>query len=109
MLQMSNLTRMTDHFVRRYTDYPSLHHYLKSYTIGGDTLRGLDVDTWLIAAADDPILPVEDVGRLPTLRQLRITRTRYGGHCGYCEGRPGPSWLEQSIGRMLSGRLTSAS
>jgi len=111
MLQMSSLTRMTDHFVHRYTDYPSLHHYLKSYTIGGDTLRGLDVDTWLIAATDDPILPVEDVGRLPSLRQLRITRTRYGGHCGYCEGRPGPSWLEQSIGRMLSGQrsVTSAS
>ena len=103
MLRMTRLTQMTDHFVRRYTDYPSLDHYLRSYTIGGDTLRGLDVNTWLIAATDDPILPVEDVGRLPPLRQLRITRTRYGGHCGYREGRPGPTWLERSIGRVLSG------
>ena len=103
MLRMSTLTEMTDHFVRRYTDYPSLNHYLKSYTLDGDALSGLDVNTWLIAATDDPILPVEDVNGLPPLRNLRITRTRFGGHCGYYEGRPGPSWLERGIERMLSG------
>jgi uncharacterized protein len=103
MLRMSSLTQMTDHFVRSYTEYPSLNHYLKGYTLGGNTLRGLDVNAWLIAATDDPILPVEDVDRLPPLRNLTITRTRFGGHCGYYDGRPGPSWLERSIERMLSG------
>ena len=103
MLQMSSLTKMADYFVRRHTDYPSLHHYLKSYTLVGDSLRGLDVNAWLVAATDDPIIPVEDVNRLPKLRTLRITRTRFGGHCGYYDGKPGPSWLERRIERTLSG------
>ena len=71
MLQLSSLTKMADYFVRRYTDYPSLHHYLKSYTLVGDSLRGLDVNAWLVAATDDPIIPVEDVNRLPKLRNTQ--------------------------------------
>jgi uncharacterized protein len=103
MVQMSSLTKMADYFVRRYTDYPSLHHYLKSYTLVGDSLRSLDVNAWLVAATDDPIIPVEDVNRLPKLHTLRITRTRFGGHCGYYDGKPGPSWLERRVERTLSG------
>jgi hypothetical protein len=103
MVRKPTLTQMADHFVRRYTSFPSLHHYLKGYTLLGNTLRGLDVDAWLVAATDDPIIPVEDVDRLPTLRTLRVTRTRFGGHCGFYEGKPGPSWLERRIERTLSG------
>jgi len=103
MLRMSSLTQMADYFVRRYTNFRSLHHYLRGYTLVGDTLRGLDVNSWLIAATDDPIIPVEDVDRLPSLRTLTVTRTRFGGHCGYYDGKPGPSWLERRIERALSG------
>ena len=35
--------------------------------------------------------------RLPALASLVVTRTRFGGHCGYYDGRPGPSWLEREI------------
>ena len=103
LLRMSSLTQMADYFVRRYTEYPSLYHYLKSYTLVGNTLHDLNVSAWLIAATDDPIIPVEDLDRLPILSSLRITRTRFGGHCGYYDGKPGPSWLERRIEAMLSG------
>ena len=103
MLRLQTLTQMADHFVRRYTSFPSLHHYLAGYTLLGNTLRDLDVNAWLVAATDDPIIPVEDVDRLPRLRTLSITRTRFGGHCGYHEGKPGPSWLERRIEHTLAG------
>ena len=103
MLQMSSLTQMADYFVRRYTSFRTLDDYLWAYTLLGDKLHSLDVDAWLVAATDDPIIPVADVERLPALRNLRITRTRFGGHCGYYDGKRGPSWLERSIGRMLGG------
>jgi predicted alpha/beta-fold hydrolase len=102
LLRMSSLTQMTEHFVRRYTDYRSLDNYLRSYTLVGDALRKLDINTWLLAATDDPILPVEDVDRLPVLQKLRITRTQFGGHCGFIDGQRGPSWLERSIERTLT-------
>jgi predicted alpha/beta-fold hydrolase len=103
MLQMSSLTQMADHFVRRYTSFPSLQHYLRGYTLLGDTLGGLDVSAWLVAATDDPIIPARDIECLPSLRTLRVTRTRFGGHCGYYDGKPGPSWLERRIERTLRG------
>lgn len=102
MLQMSSLTQMADHFVRRYTTFPSLHHYLQGYSLLGATLRGLDVNAWVVAATDDPIIPVRDIERLPSLRALKVTRTRFGGHCGYYDGKPGPSWLERRIERTLT-------
>lgn len=102
MLRMSSLTQMADHFVRRYTSFPSLDHYLRGYTLVGNTLLDLDVNSWLVAATDDPIIPVDDVDRLPSLRRLRVTRTRFGGHCGYYDGKPGPNWLERRIERILS-------
>jgi predicted alpha/beta-fold hydrolase len=103
LLQMSSLMEMTAHFVRRYTDFRSPRRYLDSYTLVGDALRGLDVNASLIAAIDDPILPAGDVDRLPPLRRLTITRTRFGGHCGFYDGRRGPSWLERGIESALSG------
>jgi predicted alpha/beta-fold hydrolase len=103
MLRMSSLTDMASHFVRRYTNYRSLENYLNGYTLVGDTLQELAANAWVVAATDDPILPVEDVERLPRLPNLRLTRTRFGGHCGFCDGRTGPGWLERSIERTLSG------
>jgi predicted alpha/beta-fold hydrolase len=108
ILRASNLTEMADLFVRRYTDYYSLNQYLKSYSLVGDTLQSLEAQTWLIAATDDPILPVADVERLPALEKLQITRTQFGGHCGFVDGKAGPGWLERSIGRVLNGESEQA-
>jgi predicted alpha/beta-fold hydrolase len=102
MLRMSSLTQMAEHFVRRFTNYRSLDNYLHGYTLVGDSLNGLEARTWVVAATDDPILPVDDVDRLPLLPNLSITRTRFGGHCGFYDGRTGPGWLERSIERALT-------
>jgi uncharacterized protein len=103
IMRMGSLTEMADHFVRRYTGYYSLNQYLKSYSLVGDTLQSLEAKTWVIAATDDPILPVADVDRLPALDKLQITRTQFGGHCGFIDGNAGQGWLERSIERVLSG------
>jgi predicted alpha/beta-fold hydrolase len=102
MLRMSSLTQMAEHFVRRFTNYRSLDNYLHGYTLVGEALSSLDSRTWVVAATDDPILPVDDVDRLPPLPNLSITRTRFGGHCGFYDGRTGPGWLERSIERTLT-------
>jgi len=101
MLRMPSLTEMTDYLVRKYTDYPSLEQYLQGYAIVGEALRTLEARSRVIAAMDDPIIPAADLDRLPSLPALEITRTRFGGHCGYFDGRPGPSWLEREIAAEL--------
>ena len=99
MLRLQTLTQMADHFVRRYTSFPSLHHYLAGYTLLGNTLRDLDVNAWLVAATDDPIIPVDDflALRLPSHAKLEIAP--YGGHCGFLPGPGGRSYAEDFIVR----------
>jgi predicted alpha/beta-fold hydrolase len=102
LLRMSSLTQMADHFVRRFTNYRSLDNYLNGYTLAGGALGTLEARTWVVAATDDPILPVHDVDRLPPLPNLSVTRTRFGGHCGFYDGLTGPSWLARGIENALT-------
>jgi predicted alpha/beta-fold hydrolase len=49
----------------------------------------------VIAAGDDPIIPSSDLARLARVRNLAVTQTRYGGHCGFHDGQSGPTWVER--------------
>ncbi|HSQ69755.1 MAG TPA: hypothetical protein VLM41_06690, partial [Steroidobacteraceae bacterium] len=57
---------------------------------------GLAASTRIIASEDDPIIPAGDLARLARAPSLSITRTRYGGHCGYYSGGE-ESWLAREI------------
>ncbi|HVN43410.1 MAG TPA: alpha/beta fold hydrolase [Steroidobacteraceae bacterium] len=97
ILHLDSLTAMTDVLVRRFTGFPSLADYLQGYAITGDRLTGLASPARIIAAADDPIIPADDLDRLAPSPQLTVTCSRFGGHCGFYEGGRGPTWLEREV------------
>jgi len=97
VIALDNLTDMTDQLVRRYGGYPSLPEYLRGYAVVGEALAGIVPRTRIISAADDPIIPAEDLARLARPSALTITRTRFGGHCGFHEGRRGSTWIEREV------------
>jgi predicted alpha/beta-fold hydrolase len=103
MLRMTSLTEMTAALVRRYTEFRGLEEYLGGYALVNGALGALAVNSRVIAALDDPIIPAADLDRLPRVPALRLTRTRLGGHCGYYDGRAG--WLERTIVEELLGQL----
>jgi predicted alpha/beta-fold hydrolase len=103
MLRMTSLTEMTAALVRRYTEFGGLEEYLGGYALVNGALGALAVNSRVIAALDDPIIPAVDLDRLPRVPALRLTRTRLGGHCGYYDGRAG--WLERTIVEELLGQL----
>jgi hypothetical protein len=94
---LDNLTDMTDHLVRRYGGFPSLPEYLRGYAVGGDALGSIVHPTRIIAAADDPIIPAEDLARIARPAALDVTRTTLGGHCGFYDARRGSTWIEREI------------
>lgn len=94
---LDNLTDMTDHLVRRYGGFPSLQEYLQGYAVVGDALRSIAHPTRIISAADDPIIPAEDLGRVARPGALTVTRTTFGGHCGYFDARRGSTWIEREV------------
>ena len=103
VLALDDLTGMTDLLARKYGGYPSLADYLQGYAIVGDALAGIAARTRIIAAADDPIIPAEDLTRLARPRALEITLTSSGGHCGFYEGRHGSTWIEREVAATLLG------
>ncbi len=93
----TTLRRMTAELIRRFTEFSSLDDYLNGYSIIDGRLARLDVPANIITALDDPIIPAHSLERLARPSCLRLTVTRFGGHCGFLERLVGPSWVEQRI------------
>lgn len=95
--RLPTLTATTDFFVRRYTSFPDLDAYLRGYDITGDALAGLTVPSKLLAAADDPVIPIGDLGALATPAALDVSVSSRGGHCAFIESYGLRSWLDRAV------------
>jgi len=84
-------------FIPRYTIYKEVDDYFAAYALVGDRLSRLAMPAYLIAAEDDPIIPVDDLARIGPNENLHIETHRYGGHCGFLENLAARSWVEQRI------------
>jgi hypothetical protein len=100
---LDNLTDMTEHLVRRYGGYPSLEVYLRGYAVVGEVLKSIAHPTRIISASDDPIIPAEDLERVARPAALAITRTDFGGHCGYYDATRGSTWIEREVYATFTG------
>jgi hypothetical protein len=85
-MRLETVRATTARLVADHSDYPSLDAYFRGYTLTGDRLRGLQVPTTLVTAADDPVIPVEDFRRLSLAPSTRVVIRPYGGHLGFLEG-----------------------
>ena len=99
--RLPTLTATTDYFVKHYTEFENLNDYLNGYAITGDQLAGLEVESLLIATADDPVIPIEDTQLLARTDALRVHVLQQGGHCGLLKDYFLNSWLDESIDSLL--------
>lgn len=91
------LTATTDFFVRRYTPFADLDAYLLGYDITGAALAALTVRARIIAAADDPVIPIRDLDDLAAPAALAFSVLDRGGHCGFIESYGLRSWLDRAV------------
>ena len=87
----------TDFFVRNYSDFPNLNAYLEGYSLTGDVLADLSVLSHLIVAADDPIIPCEDLPALAASEVLKVTVLPNGGHCAFFSNYWLESWVDTKV------------
>jgi uncharacterized protein len=95
--RFATLTATTEFFVKRYTSFPDLDAYLSGYAVTGNALSNLQVPSRLIASADDPVIPVEDLSDLATPRALSIEVLPRGGHCAFLESYRLASWIDRAV------------
>jgi uncharacterized protein len=98
----TTLEAMTDYFVTRYTEYDNLQSYLGGYALTGDRLAGLAVDSAVLLAVDDPVIPVRGLNDMQLPARLKVHRSVRGGHCGFVESLRVRCWLDQFILTQLS-------
>ena len=87
-------------FVPNHTEFDHPDAYFNAYSLAGDRLARLQLPGYVIASADDPIIPVSDLDTLCANPMLCIDIQRHGGHCGFANNLRGDSWVEQRIGEI---------
>jgi uncharacterized protein len=102
ILRMKSLNGMTDVMVRQHTEYPDMPAYLNGYSIVDDVLTNLQVDSHVILAEDDPIIPVHDAKYLAQSSHLKITTVKHGGHCGFLDRLHTESWIDRTVAGILA-------
>lgn len=92
-------------FVPNFTEFDDPTTYFAAYSLAGDRLAGLNVPGLLIASADDPIIPVSDIGDINPNPMLTISIQSHGGHCGFSESLNGENWIDRILGEIFVSHI----
>ena len=92
-------------FIPEHTIYERVDDYFAAYALVGERLSTLSSPTYLIAAQDDPIIPVADLERIAPNEHLHIEISQNGGHCGFIKDLTANSWIEGRILQILQQQL----
>lgn len=97
LMECKTLMEMTERILPRYSPYPSPEEYFQTYTLTGRRFSELSVPLFVLTAADDPIIPVEDFRELQGNQHLRVRVERHGGHCGFLKDYLLRVWYQDII------------
>lgn len=98
----SSIMSMVAWLQGRHTPFSSMQDYFFGYSVPHDHLQRLPCPTLIIAARNDPVIPVEDFLAIKAQPQLRIHLLERGGHLGFV--RPWP-YTRTTIPSLVLGAL----
>lgn len=101
-MDMRGLTRW---LVHRHVGLPDEEQYFAGYAVAGGRLAGSQVPCHILAAEDDPVIPIAGLRALELPPGSRLEISRHGGHCGFIEGWAlqgyAERWLKDGVCRAL--------
>jgi len=95
---------LTHWLVKRHTDMADVEDYFNGYAVAGGRLSALTVPVSVLAAADDPVIPVDTLHALQLPAHSYLEVAEHGGHCGFIEGADLRGFAE----RWVAARLVAA-
>jgi predicted alpha/beta-fold hydrolase len=108
VMSLKTIQAVTDALLETYSDFNSAAQYFREYSLLGDALKDLAVDTTIIAARDDPIIPIEDFYRLELNEHTYLSIHDFGGHNGFIDGFFLKSWYEQQLADLFDRIIKAA-
>ena len=93
--KLRNLREMNSYFIPQYTRFDNVDDYFRAYTITGDVMKKLSVDTLILSGEDDPIIPAADFANTYFSESTEIELSKYGAHCAFLENWKLDSWIDK--------------
>jgi predicted alpha/beta-fold hydrolase len=84
-LAIRSVWEMTEWLVQHYTPMTGATEYFRRYQVDRERLAGLATPTTVIAAEDDPVIPIDSIRSLGPHAALTLEIFPYGGHVGFVE------------------------
>lgn len=103
----SDMRSLTHWLVKKHTDMPGIDDYFDGYAVAGGRLSALQVPVSVLAAADDPIIPVDTLHALQLPAHSTLEIAEHGGHCGFIESFSLRGFAERWVGARLNDALAA--
>lgn len=101
VLNLGNVRAITDKMIPQLSDFNSALEYFRGYTLTGSTLADISIPTAIIAAKDDPVIPIADFIQLKLNPQTKLYIHSHGGHNGFVETILLSSWYERKLSKLF--------
>ena len=108
VMKLKTIQAVTDVMLENYSDFNSAVQYFREYSLLKDAVEDLAVDTTIITAKDDPIIPVEDFYQLELNERTNLCIQDFGGHNGFIDGFFLKSWYEQQLANLFDKIIEAA-
>jgi predicted alpha/beta-fold hydrolase len=96
---------LTQWLVHKHTDLGDVENYFDGYAVAHGRLSQLQVPVSVLAAADDPIIPVDTLHALQLPAHSSLEVAEHGGHCGFIEGADLRGFAERWVAARLEAAL----
>jgi predicted alpha/beta-fold hydrolase len=100
-----NMRGLTKWLVEQHTQWDHEEQYFSGYTVSGKNLVDLAVSSTILAAEDDPVIPIASLKALQLPDNAMLEISQYGGHCGFIENWKmqgyAERWLKQRVVQAL--------
>jgi hypothetical protein len=104
-----DMRSLTHWLVQKHTDMGDVEVYFDGYAVANGRLSALQVPVSVLAAADDPIIPIDTLHALKLPAHSILEVAEHGGHCGFIEGASlrgfAERWVAQRLHAALDGSL----
>ena len=97
ILKMGTLREMTAKLLESHTRYADTHEYFHAYSIQPEITRQVTLPLTILAAADDPIIPIEEFQQFKPSTSTDIIIHEHGGHNGFIEALFQPAWYDRFL------------
>jgi predicted alpha/beta-fold hydrolase len=101
ILSQRTVLGITEKLLPAYSDFPDMKSYFDSYRVDRWDLENCSVPISLITAADDGMIPVEDLLGLKLNHRARRIIHPHGGHNGFFQSLKGPTWYDEYIQQVM--------